>query len=67
MHKGVLRDIENEKREKDAALQASLANCEIGICDLAATRFRDPVTGLVKAGPAAGATVAGAATTTALQ
>ncbi len=47
MHKGVLRDIEREEAEKAAA-------CDNGVCDLAQTRFRDPVTGQVKEARAAG-------------
>lgn len=66
MHQGVLRDIEEEEREKMLQSQiqslnvsklpnelpnqhasSGVADCENGICDLAKTRFRDPVTGAV--------------------
>ncbi len=44
MHQGVLRDLAREQAEKEAQ---EARNCENGICDLSATRFRDPRTGAV--------------------
>ena len=46
MHAGVLRDIEREASE-DTASKGPV--CEGDVCNLAATRFRDPVTGKVEA------------------
>lgn len=51
MHQGVLRDIEREKAEAAAAAATAAGTggveCVNGVCDLSATRFRDPVTGKV--------------------
>ena len=46
MHLGVVRDIERERRDAADGTPA-LAACDTGVCDLAATRFREPTTGVV--------------------
>lgn len=49
MHQGVLRDIASEAQERAAAAQTQGGDCEGGVCDLKATRFRDPASGKVYA------------------
>lgn len=64
MHRGVVNDIRREQLLLSAAVDAAAAAavaaagtpgdavCVSGVCDLAETRFRDPVTGAVTAAPA---------------
>ena len=49
MHAGVLRDLEREEADAKAAKAAA---CEGDVCNYAATRFRDPITGKIEGKPA---------------
>lgn len=49
MHQGVVRDIAAEAQERAAEAKADAVDCEGGVCDLKATRFRNPETGRVYA------------------
>ena len=47
MHQGVLRDIEAEAFEKATAESSVDRECDNGVCELKATRFRNPASGKV--------------------
>ena len=49
MHQGVVRDIAAEVQERAAEATAGALDCEGGVCDLKATRFRDTASGKVYA------------------
>jgi hypothetical protein len=51
MHAGVAAEEAAEKLARDAEASAAPQTCASDVCELKATRFRDPVTGRVVAAP----------------